>query len=103
MPQNFKAIGTSATSTVLTWGTSVVSNSGKVTGYEVYENGKALASTTNTGFIVTGLNPATAYLFTVAADDVLGRIGAIRRHHGQHPGPKQPATRSSRCLHPIST
>jgi chitodextrinase len=53
VPQNLTAIGTSASSTVLTWSTSVVANNGKVTGYEVYENGKALASTTNTSFIAT--------------------------------------------------
>jgi hypothetical protein len=43
-----------------------------VAGYEVYENGKALASTTNTSFIATGLNPSTAYTFSVTADDTLG-------------------------------
>jgi hypothetical protein len=57
---------------VLTWGASVVANSGTVTLYEVYENGKPFASTTNTSFIVTGLTPNTSYSFTVAANDSLG-------------------------------
>ena len=37
VPANLRAIGTSATSTVLTWGGTVVANHGTVTGYEVYE------------------------------------------------------------------
>ena len=63
MPQNLSALGTSGTGTVLTWMAFAVSGNGKVARYEMCENGQALASTTNTSFIVTRLTPARAMAF----------------------------------------
>ena len=62
--------GTSATSVSLAWDAST-DNVG-VTGYDVY-NGTSLAtSVAQTSATVTGLNPDTAYTFTVKARDAAG-------------------------------
>ncbi len=71
VPTDLAAIGTSSTSTALTWQPSTVSD-GTVTGYAVYENGTQIATTTATEYDVTGLTAGKTYAFTVAAEDAAG-------------------------------
>ncbi|MEV7043323.1 proprotein convertase P-domain-containing protein [Amycolatopsis sp. NPDC051061] len=69
-PGNPRATGTTSNSVSLAWDAST-DNVG-VTGYDVY-NGSALAtSVAGTGATVSGLNPDTAYSFTVKARDAAG-------------------------------
>ena len=45
-----------------------------VTGYDVYESGGLIGSSTNTSFNVTGLTASTPYSFTVRAKDAAGNV-----------------------------
>lgn len=66
------ALGTTQTSTNLSW-SGATDNVG-VTGYDVYQNGTFLASTTATTYVATGLTASTAYTFNVRAKDAAGNI-----------------------------
>ncbi|MDP5274956.1 fibronectin type III domain-containing protein [Chengkuizengella axinellae] len=65
---NYTAI--SETTVNLSW-TAATDNVG-VNGYDVYQNGAFLSTTTETAFPVTGLEPSTTYVFTVVAKDDAG-------------------------------
>lgn len=66
------ASGTTSSSTNLSW-SGATDNVG-VTGYDVYQDGALLGSTASTTYAVTGLNPTTAYAFTVKAKDAAGNV-----------------------------
>ncbi|WIY02367.1 proprotein convertase P-domain-containing protein [Amycolatopsis mongoliensis] len=69
-PGNPRSTGTTSDSVSLAWDAST--DDVGVTGYDVY-NGSALAtSVAGTSATVTGLNPDTAYSFTVKAKDAAG-------------------------------
>ncbi|WP_218041418.1 discoidin domain-containing protein [Acrocarpospora macrocephala] len=70
VPGNLTLTGKTATSVSLSWSAST-DNVG-VVGYEVRQNGTAVASPTGTSTTITGLTPATAYSFTVVARDAAG-------------------------------
>ncbi|EWM18579.1 proprotein convertase P-domain-containing protein [Kutzneria sp. 744] len=70
VPGSPRITGTSATSVSLAWDAST-DNVG-VTGYDVYNGSSLAASVAQTSATVTGLNPDTAYTFTVKARDAAG-------------------------------
>jgi PKD repeat protein len=74
-PSGLTVTSKSETSVGLSW-TAATDNVG-VAGYEVYE-GTRLAGTASgeTAYVVTGLNPGTAYSFTVVAKDAAGHVSA---------------------------
>ncbi|WP_436764524.1 fibronectin type III domain-containing protein, partial [Streptosporangium sp. V21-05] len=66
-PGNLTVTGKTANSVSLSWSAST-DNVG-VTGYQVRRDGTVVATVQGTTHTVTGLNPATAYAFTVTAHD----------------------------------
>ena len=67
------ASGTTQTATTLNW--SGATDNVAVTGYDVYQGGSLLGSTTTaTTYSVSGLTPSTTYSFTVKAKDAAGNI-----------------------------
>ncbi|QHW31203.1 chitin-binding protein [Paenibacillus rhizovicinus] len=69
-PASLTASTVAATSASLTWG-AATDNIG-VTGYNVYNGSKLVATVTGTSYTVTGLTASTAYTFTVKAIDAAG-------------------------------
>ena len=71
-------VGTvTTTSVALSWNASTDNTGGSgVAGYDVYQGSTRIASPTTTSYTVTGLNPATAYSFSVRARDVAGNASA---------------------------
>ena len=69
-PQNLEANNVINTALDLSWD-AATDNVG-VTGYDIYQNGIFLVSTTNTNFTVTGLTPSTSYSYFVKAKDAIG-------------------------------
>ncbi|MFD0331379.1 fibronectin type III domain-containing protein [Streptacidiphilus monticola] len=64
--------GTTANSASLSW--SPATDNVGVAGYRVYRGGTQVGSTTGTSYTDTGLNPSTAYSYTVAAYDAAGNV-----------------------------
>jgi chitodextrinase len=71
-PANLSASNTTSTSTALTWNAVTAPANCSISGYTIYENGSAIATTANTSYTVTNLAGATTYHFTVAASDSSG-------------------------------
>ncbi|WP_027343288.1 galactose-binding domain-containing protein [Hamadaea tsunoensis] len=69
-PGNLTVTGHTANSVSLSW-TASADNVG-VTAYQVRQGGSVVATTAATSFTVSGLNPSTAYSFTVTASDAAG-------------------------------
>src|SRR5579885_584187 len=67
VPANLRATLITGTSAVLAWDPSTDDTG--VTGYRVFRNGVSIGTTSSTGFTDSGLLPATAYSYTVAAFD----------------------------------
>lgn len=68
------ASGTTATSTNLSW--SGATDDTGVTGYDVFQAGSLLGSTSSASYTVTGLSPSTTYSFTVKAKDAAGNTSS---------------------------
>ena len=71
-PGNLQAGGTTTSSTTLTW-TASTDNVG-VTGYQIRRNGTLITTTNALTYADSGLSPATAYTYTVAAVDAAGNV-----------------------------
>jgi hypothetical protein len=71
-PEGLTAGYTSSTSIALFWNAAEVNGIGDVTGYDVYQDGVKIGTTTSTSFMVKGLDASTSYSFTVDAIDVTG-------------------------------
>ncbi len=69
-PTSLASSNITETSVNLTWSAS--SDNAGVTGYDVYQGGSLLTSTTGTTYSVTGLTANTSYSFTVRAKDAAG-------------------------------
>jgi chitinase len=67
-PAGLTVTGTTSSSVSLSW----TAPSGTVTGYDVYENGSQVTTSTGTSATVTGLAASTTYTFTVAAYNSYG-------------------------------
>ncbi|MBG6130075.1 chitodextrinase [Aquimarina sp. EL_43] len=71
-PANLAASNIGATTADLSWAAST-DNIG-VTGYEIFQGGSSIGTSTTTSFNVTGLTASTAYSFTVKAKDAAGNV-----------------------------
>ncbi|MFD5462653.1 glycoside hydrolase family 6 protein [Kitasatospora sp. NPDC127059] len=69
-PGALTVTGTTSTSVALSWTAST--DPAGVTGYSVYRNGTKVATVTGTSYTDSGLSPATAYQYTVTAQDAAG-------------------------------
>jgi len=69
-PETLSITKTDFTSINVTWGASIDNSS--IRGYEIYRNGKKVAATSATSYIVKGLMPGTIYTFFVKAYDIAG-------------------------------
>ncbi len=67
-PTNLRTTHTTETSIGLAW--DAATDAVGVTGYDVYNDGVLVGTTTNTAFTVTSLTPNTTYSFTVTAKDM---------------------------------
>ncbi len=73
-PTNLGSSNVTSTTAVLTWTAST--DNVAVTGYNVYQDGMLLGTTTSTSYSVTGLTPATTYSFYATAKDAAGNVSA---------------------------
>lgn len=71
-PEDLHAVSTGGTSTVLVWDAATVKGVGTISGYNIYEGDTLIATTTNTYYKVSGLNPSSDYKFSVVAIDEAG-------------------------------
>ena len=73
-PAGLAASGTTSTTTNLSWTAST--DNVAVTGYNVYQGATLKATVTGTTYAVSGLTAATAYTFSVKAQDAAGNLSA---------------------------
>ncbi|MEE9445794.1 MAG: lamin tail domain-containing protein, partial [Cocleimonas sp.] len=73
-PANLRKTGATSTSASLRWNAS--SDNVTVAGYRIYRNGQQIATATSTSATDSGLNPATAYNYTVRAFDAAGNVSS---------------------------
>ncbi|MEE1781528.1 glycoside hydrolase family 6 protein [Streptomyces sp. SP17BM10] len=73
-PTGLTVTATTSSTTSLSW-TASTDPTG-VSGYSVYRNGTKVATVTGTTYTDSGLSPATAYQYTVTAQDAAGNVSA---------------------------
>ncbi len=73
-PGNLTVTAHTSSTIALSWSAST-DNVG-VTGYQVRQGGTIVATVTGLTYTATGLNPSTAYSFTVTAKDAAGNVSA---------------------------
>ncbi len=73
-PTNLTSTARTDTSVSLAWASS--SDNVGVTGYDVYAGASLETTVPGTSAVVTGLEPATTYVFTVRARDAAGNVSA---------------------------
>jgi hypothetical protein len=74
IPSGLSATATSSSQINLSW--NAATDNTRVTGYRVYRNGSQIAIVAGTTYASTGLSPATAYTYQVAAHDAAGNVSA---------------------------
>jgi chitodextrinase len=74
VPADVHVTATTRSTVALAWTAS--SDNVGVTGYDIFLGGSVAISTTGTSGVVGGLNPSTAYTFTVKARDAAGNSSA---------------------------
>jgi chitodextrinase len=74
VPTQLQSSNVTAASLTISW-TASIDNVG-VGGYNIARNGTFIASTSQTSYSDTGLSPATAYAYTIAAFDTSGNTSA---------------------------
>ena len=72
VPTGLQASGTTSNSTNVSWTASTVAVNCVLTGYTIFRNGVAVATSSSTNVSITGLSPLTTYSFRVAANDAAG-------------------------------
>jgi len=72
VPTNLSSSNITETTFILSWNAS--SDNVGVDAYDIYKDGVFLASTTNTGYNVSGLSESTSYGFYVIAKDAAGNV-----------------------------
>lgn len=72
VPTGLQASGTTSNSTNLSWNASTVAVNCVLTGYTIFRNGVAVATSSSPNVTITGLSPLTTYSFRVAANDAAG-------------------------------
>ena len=77
-PTQLRVTSVTSTSVSLQWRASSDNKKGSgLAGYDIFENGSPVASTTSTSFTVTGLSPSTTYQFAVRARDNAGNVSTL--------------------------
>ncbi|OYW52981.1 MAG: hypothetical protein B7Z30_15135, partial [Rhizobiales bacterium 12-68-15] len=71
-PEDLRATGISDDTLTLRWDAAEVDGVGTVSGYQVYQDGVLIGTTTSTYLKVTGLEAGTSYSFTIVALDEAG-------------------------------
>lgn len=71
-PTGLTATAVSDSQIDLYWTAATVEGSGTVSGYDIYQNGTLIATTSNTYYDVKGLDASSAYSYTVDAIDATG-------------------------------
>ncbi|MGD0939621.1 MAG: fibronectin type III domain-containing protein [Terracidiphilus sp.] len=71
-PVGLAATGTTSTATQLSWAAVNPPTNCAISSYTVLVNGTAIGTATGPGFTASGLQPSTAYTFTVEATDAAG-------------------------------
>lgn len=72
IPTGLQASGTTSNSTNLSWTASTVAVNCVLTGYTIFRNGVAVATSSSPNVTITGLSPLTTYSFRVAASTAAG-------------------------------
>lgn len=72
VPTGLQASGTTSNSTNLSWNASTVAVNCVLTGYTIFRNGVAVATSSSPNVTITGLSPLTTYSFRVAATTAAG-------------------------------
>lgn len=72
VPTGLQASGTTSNSTNLSWNAATVAVNCVLTGYTIFKNGVAAATSSSPNVTISGLSPLTTYTFTVAATDAAG-------------------------------
>ena len=72
VPTGLQASGTTSNSTNLSWTASTVAVNCVLTGYTIFRNGVAVATSSSPNATITGLSPLTTYSFRVSANDAAG-------------------------------
>ena len=72
VPTGLQASGTTSNSTNLSWTASTVAVNCVLTGYTIFKNGVADATSSSPNITISGLSPLTTYTFRVAANDAAG-------------------------------
>ncbi len=72
VPTGLQASGTTSNSTNLSWTASTVAVNCVLTGYTIFRNGVAVATSSSPNVTITGLSPLTTYSFRVAASTAAG-------------------------------
>lgn len=75
VPTGLQASGTTSNSTNLSWTASTAAVNCTVTGYTIFRNGVAFATSTTPNATITGLSPQTTYTFRVSASSAAGSSG----------------------------
>ncbi|WP_442860959.1 PQQ-dependent sugar dehydrogenase [Amycolatopsis sp. CA-230715] len=92
VPQHLATASVGFDSVSLTWDAST--DNEKVAGYEVYQGGAKVASTTDTNAAISGLKPETEYTYAVKAKDVAGNLSAasaeLKVKTAKDPGSSEP-------------
>src|SRR5258708_20581730 len=73
-PTQLRVASLTSTSVSLQWKISIDRKGSGLAGYDVFENGSVVTSTTNTAFTVNGLAPSTLFQFAVPAPDNAGNV-----------------------------
>jgi len=76
-PTQLRVASVTSGSVSLQWKASADRKGSGLAGYDIFENGSAIASATNTTFTVTGLSPSTTFQFAVRARDNAGNVSAF--------------------------
>lgn len=71
-PDDIRATGVSDDAFTLRWDAAEVDGVGTVSGYEIYQDGTLIGTTSSTYYKVTDLDAATTYSYTVVAIDEAG-------------------------------
>jgi len=77
-PTQLRVTSVTSASVSLQWRTASDNKKGSgLAGYDIFENGFAVASTTSNSFTVAGLAPSTTFQFAVRARDNAGNVSAL--------------------------
>lgn len=77
-PTQLRVTSVTSASVSLQWRAASDNKKGSgLAGYDVFQNGSAVASTTNTSFTVSGLAPSTTFQFAVRSRDNAGNVSAF--------------------------